>query len=1019
MSERRVASNVPIVFISSTAEDLRPYRAAARDAAVEAEFLPRMMEYFIASGDKPPLPACLEKVAGANVVVAIVAHRYGWIPPDQPSGQHKSITWLECEKAVADGQEVLAFLVDEKAPWPQEDREEYQLTQAVREERATPAPLSAIQQNLGDLKAWLTGRGLRVTFTTPEDLRGKVGMALQGWRDRHPQFAPRPAAVRWAPEDPGKYLRSLLGRTAFIDIRGLQVGTGKRRIIARGHPTTAHRFPIEDLFISLTTTMATSEPAEGPHAGASEVRGHTPVPLHAALANPRLVVIGDPGSGKTTFLRRVANTLCRAALSDDAEAAQRLLSIADRPFPILVDLADLVEHIAVSRQQNAPSAPTLTDSPAWLAHFLARRSQEEEWGLDEDFFRRRIREGPCLLMLDGLDEAPGRQERESIARLIESVSTTYPACRIVVTSRPSAYTGEAVLLAFAQGQIDPLDQDAVRTFLDRWCKSLWGDAAEAGSHRETLVAALRSRPEIARMARNPVMLTALAMVHWNERRLPEQRADLYESVINWLSRSREQRPGRQTAERCVILLQELALAMQDHPEGRQVQVPKHWAAEAIASEFGDGGPRELVDRATLFLDDEEADSGIVVGRGNEIRFWHLTFQEFLAAKAIAVRPEAEQQQLLWGTVRRLSNPEWREVALLLCGVLHQQGRQKVDGFISAALDALGESPSLADQARCAGLLGAVLRELAPFCYQVRDPRYPSLLQDVLGIFDPLRSQSIPVEVRIEAADALGQAGDPRIDPCNPDRVPIRPGKFRMGAQKGNSRDPNYDPEAEDVEWPVHEVHLDAYRIGRYPVTVGEYRRFVEDGGYQERSWWGAGGFGKWAAPGDWEDQMRFPNRPVVRVSWFEAAAYCAWAGCRLPTEAKWERAARGTDARPFPWGSEPPPDPSRLNYSEGRVRHATPVGVYPLGATPDGIQDMAGNVWEWCRDWYAEDYYMKSPASNPTGPLQGEYRVVRGGSWSGGAGNARSALRGWLSPLYHRGSINGFRAVLDVAPRTP
>jgi hypothetical protein len=87
MSERREPSNVPIVFISSTAEDLGPYRAMARDAAVEAEFLPRMMEYFVASGEKPPLPACLEKVAGASVVVAIVAHRYGWVPPDQPPGR--------------------------------------------------------------------------------------------------------------------------------------------------------------------------------------------------------------------------------------------------------------------------------------------------------------------------------------------------------------------------------------------------------------------------------------------------------------------------------------------------------------------------------------------------------------------------------------------------------------------------------------------------------------------------------------------------------------------------------------------------------------------------------------------------------------------------------------------------------------------------------------------------------------------------------------------------------------------
>jgi predicted NACHT family NTPase len=140
------------------------------------------------------------------------------------------------------------------------------------------------------------------------------------------------------------------------------------------------------------------------------------------------------------------------------------------------------------------------------------------------------------------------------------------------------------------------------------------------------------------MARNPVMLTALAVVHWNERRLPEQRADLYDSIITWLSRSREQRDGRATADRTVVLLQELALAMQDDPEGRKTQVSKRWAAESIAAELG-GGPvtKDTVAAAERFLDEEEVDSGIIVGRGNELAYWHLTFQEFLAAKAIASR----------------------------------------------------------------------------------------------------------------------------------------------------------------------------------------------------------------------------------------------------------------------------------------------------------------------------------------------------------------------------------------------
>jgi formylglycine-generating enzyme required for sulfatase activity len=123
----------------------------------------------------------------------------------------------------------------------------------------------------------------------------------------------------------------------------------------------------------------------------------------------------------------------------------------------------------------------------------------------------------------------------------------------------------------------------------------------------------------------------------------------------------------------------------------------------------------------------------------------------------------------------------------------------------------------------------------------------------------------------------------------------------------------------------------------------------------------------------------------------------------------------GNDGRRFP--VETSPDPSRLNYSESRVGHATPVGVYPLGATPDGVQDMAAKRWEWCQDWYAEDSYAKIPATNPTGPQEGDRRVVRGGSWGGGAGGARSATRVRFIPDDRLGGI-GFRVVLDVAPRT-
>ncbi len=158
---------------------------------------------------------------------------------------------------------------------------------------------------------------------------------------------------------------------------------------------------------------------------------------------------------------------------------------------------------------------------------------------------------------------------------------------------------------------------------------------------------------------------------------------------------------------------------------------------------------------------------------------------------------------------------------------------------------------------------------------------------------------------------------------------IPAGRFVMGAQSKNAKQPNYDKEAfDDWESPPHAVSLDAFCLARYPVTVGQYQRFIADDGYGEQRWWSAGGFGEFTAPDEWDQQLPNPSRPVVGVSWFEAAAFCSWADCRLPTEAEWERAARGTEARKYPWGGEPA-EPERLNFSGQRHRPSDAGGDLP------------------------------------------------------------------------------------------
>lgn len=831
------------------------------------------------------------------------------------------------------------------------------------------------------LVEWLVGK-LVCYSTSGRDLaHSDLAQLLAGWVGS-PESPKIP--------DTRPYLCALRDMTGYIDIRGLQVGKGR-----------AHRFPIEELYISLTARRH------------SDGGGSNSVLLEDAIHNDRLVVVGDPGAGKTTFLRRIAHRFSLFEL-DEAPEESIHRPINDRTFPIFVRLNDLALHMV--RHATDATAPPGDAAPAWLLHFLTAASEASCWGLDEQFFRVQLQDGLCTVLLDGLDEAADRIVRQRLSRLIEQLCRAYKGCRFVVTCRPAAYTGDVTLPDdFVHATIDPLSDEAVEVFLSCWCQALHAESRSAADNlRRDLISALRARPEIRRMARNAVMLTALAVVHWNERRLPEQRAELYESIIRWLARSREQRTGREREERSVVLLQELALHMQNHPEGMKIRVPKRWAAEQLAREWGSTVDRDLIAKAQNFLGAEELDSGIIVERGNDVQFWHRTFQEFLAARAIGSRPDSEQYALLLEPVNRLYLPEWREVMVLLAGVLCRQGPAKMDNLVRTVLSRLGGKGTLAECARCAGLLGAMLRDLVPLDYQPPDGQYHDLLVRVMAIFLPEGAAGVSIENRIAAADALGQAGDPRIDFAAADYwITIPEGTFLMGAQSKDPQMANYDAEAREREAPVHEVYLEAYRVGRYPVTVGQYRQFMEDDGYQEGRWWKHGGYREFSEPQDWEQQQPYPSRPVVGVSWWEAVAYCVWTGFRLPTEAEWERVARCTDGRKYPWGNADP-DSTTTNCRESGIGHPTPVGLFPTDVTAEGVFDLGGNVWDWCQDWYDDKYYARSPRRNPVGPDNALYRVIRGGSWRDDAGYCRAAIRFGNGPQRRYDDV-GFR-VAAAAP---
>ena len=263
--------------------------------------------------------------------------------------------------------------------------------------------------------------------------------------------------------------------------------------------------------------------------------------------------------------------------------------------------------------------------------------------------------------------------------------------------------------------------------------------------------------------------------------------------------------------------------------------------------------------------------------------------------------------------------------------------------------------------------------------------------------------SVPIQTRTE--DSHLGIGSTRVsEKDGMIMVYVPEGEFLMGSRED-------DDLAYEDEKPQHSVYLDAYWIDQTPVTNAMFVQFLNeqgDKGEAVKSWVQTGIFtdGKIKKnKNGWQVEEGYADHPVVNVTWHGARAYAKWAGRELPSEAQWEKAARGTDGRTYPWGEGI--DCNRANY-RGCIGGTSPVGSFPTGASPYGALDMAGNVWEWVADWYNENYYSTSPNSNPSGPNNGEYRVVRGGSWNLNERLARSAHRDLYYPDFAV-NVNGFR----------
>ncbi|MBF0629874.1 MAG: SUMF1/EgtB/PvdO family nonheme iron enzyme [Magnetococcales bacterium] len=791
-----------------------------------------------------------------------------------------------------------------------------------------------------------------------------------------------PSLFEPQPQDLTPWLQSLRDRTQYIKISGIGSGGGRGKL--------ANLYPIEKLFTTLKTREGQRlENISGPDAmpdRMSEVNLADLLPRY-----PHLFIEGEPGAGKTTFLHLAAATLAKDLLNepcpDGATWRNRYLGMDDQePFiPLFLKLSELATLLTDQKiGAKADDRYRLLD----LLQTTPDASMDQAW---RDHWEQQLKAGRVILLLDGLDEVADDAVRERVFSIFQNAKNQWTKSRIIVTSRP--FGAERLEeIGFHRAVIAPFDANATQIFIARWSAAIYATGeqpeGEAHQHAQKLEAAILSSHAIRLLAANPVMLTCLCVVHWNEGGLPEGRARVYKAVIRWLLHAREalRKEHGYTSRYALEAFAAIALTMMgkevvkkaifDLEEAAQVALPLYQRHFPTSPPPGLPQVRDWVRFESLY-------SGILGEPSRtRIRFWHLTFQEYLAAQELAWRSEDDWWQVI---EKQLINAQWRETVNLLPGVLFDEGgKRRVDEFLSRVLIKYAGT-TLVDAARQAGILGRILEPMKAYQYQP-DPgshrQYMNVLHRATAIFTVEGAEKVPVSERLLAAGALGQGGDARLaeDQCRKNMIPV----------------------------PGTDICL-----GKYLVTVMEYQRFIEDGGYatpdfwQEEQGWIFRQEKGWSEPDEWPGQLNHPNRPVVGVSWYEAWAYCHWLHNKrgipfyLPEEKDWERAA-SPDGRTYPWGNEKP-TPELANFDQSKIGAPSPVGLYPTGNSLYGHCDLAGNVWEWSAcPW--EEGGVKDEHIKKFGPP----KVVRGGSWDDPDFYLRADHR-LVSVAGNREGVLGFR----------
>lgn len=741
------------------------------------------------------------------------------------------------------------------------------------------------------------------------------------------------------------------------------------------------------------------------------------------LNNKGLIILGDPGAGKTTFLKYVVLQLARGEIVNKELSGY---------IPFLISMSTYAKY--------------LDEQDISLIEFLKRyyKSLGTDLNFDE-IVDESFAAGKALLLLDGLDEVKDVSKRLYAVNKIIDFFAIYKMMgnRFLLTSRIVGYRDvRPVVEHLTECTLVDFEEEDIECYVDQWISSLEEASVgnnvfakqEAQDEKKELLDNINRNMGVRRLATNPLLLTILVLMKRQGISLPERRVELYQKYVEaltsyWnLARSLD-RPSNNLVDfsESIQVLAPLAYWMHEQTtSGGVINIES--LREKVLEIYVLRGGANPSSSAERFLRDTHEFASLLVERGpGEYGFIHLTFQEYLAGVAIAQKGQENLNNVIYEFENKIKDENWKEVLHLALGFIGiiQHRDEAASTIIKKIIANVDETK------RNILFVGKAVLDMLPG--GVTPSAIGSIKENLVLVLDAKDSHHT---VSSDAGIILAKLGDPRVgvglsELGVPDIawVSIPEGEFILGDDGSNY-------ETIGDEFPKQQISVKEFLIAKYPITNIQFDAFVLAGGYLDRG-------NQFWLPNSiaWRDTIGIPpklggnydlpNHPKTMISWFEAMAYCNWLTYKmrilrkitddeviaLPSELQWEKSARGADGRLYPFGNKI--NPGLANYIETQINSTTAVGVFSGGESVYGVSDMSGNIWEWTTTKYQESYKDILKVVDLIDDKKGnEPRSIRGGSFHDQSDFLRCSARNWCDPDIRIRDL-GFRVCLIKIGESP